>query len=139
MPNSRTARIPYYTGLVGACPQYTGPVCALPPMRSREVLMIVVVQLVLTLRMHPLRALPLITFLRGTHRKTTGAGRLDRRERKKPFQLFAFTLRTRRGLFSADESLERVSAALAGVFVDRYDGTPILESDLCSVPRYAEH
>jgi hypothetical protein len=35
---------------------------------------IVVVQFVLALRMHPLGALPLVSLLRGTHRKSVRAG-----------------------------------------------------------------
>jgi hypothetical protein len=55
------------------------------------------------------------------------------RERKLTFQLRTLTLRAGRLLTPANEGLELMSAALAGIFVDRYDGIRIPKFVLCSV------
>ena len=49
-------------------------------MRPGCSLVIVVIQLVLTLRVHAFRTLSLIPLLRGPHGTIVGAGRLDGRE-----------------------------------------------------------
>ena len=55
------------------------------------------------------------------------------RERKFALQLCALTGRAGRLLNPAYEGLELMSAALAGIFVDRYDGIRISKFVLCSV------
>ena len=95
--------------------------------RTAPPLVIVVVQLVLTLRMRALRALALVTALRSPHRHVARAGRMGRRKRELALQRCALALWAGRRLLTSDEGLEVVAAVLAGVFVDRYDDTPGLE------------
>ena len=95
--------------------------------------MIVVMQLVLTLRVHALRPLLLITLLGGTHRHGPRARGVHGRERKFTLQLCVLTGRASRLLTPANEGLELVSAALAGILVDWYDGIRISKFVLSSV------
>ena len=91
--------------------------------RAAPPLVIVVVQLVLALRMHPLRSLTLVPRLRGPHGHVPGSGRVRGGKRKLTLQRGALALRACRRFLATDQGLEVVTAVLAGVFVDRYDDT----------------
>ena len=93
--------------------------------------LVVVVQLVLALCVGALLPLSLVTLPGSPHRHCPRPARLNRREREVSLQFLASARWTRGLSFSAYEGLERVPTALAGVFVDRYDDTPIWGCVMC--------
>lgn len=97
----------------------------LSTLRAAPRLVIVVVQLVLALRMHPLGSLTLVPRLRGPHGHVPGSGRVRGRKRELTLQRGALALRACRRFLATDQGLEVVTAVLAGVFVDRYDDTRV--------------
>ena len=95
-------------------------------------------QLVFPLRAHALLALTLIALSRRPHRHRARSRGLNRRKGKQSLELRASALWAEDAFPSSHEGLEVVPAALAGVFVDRYDGT-LTWSDLVDLDeRYAE-
>lgn len=85
---------------------------------------IVVIQLIFTLRMHPLGALPLIPRACRPHRQVARARGVCGWQRELALKRNARALRTGRLFLTTDEGLEVVATVLAGVFVDRYDDIP---------------
>jgi hypothetical protein len=102
--------------------------------RSGRLLVIVVIQLILALRVHPFISLPLVALLSRPHREVVRTSGVDRGKREFPREIRGFARGTGRLLRAADQGLELVTAALAGVFVDRYDGTRSLEWDILVLP-----
>ena len=95
-------------------------------------------QLVFPLRAHALLALALIALSRRPHRHRARSRGLNSRKGKQSLELRASALWADDAFPSSHEGLEVVPAALAGVFVDWYDGT-LTWSDLVDLDeRYAE-
>ncbi len=88
--------------------------------------MIVVIELVFPLSMHALVALLRISPSGCFHCQSMGPLGLNRGERQEPLEIFAGALWARRRYFPPNQYLKGMPAALAGVFVDRYDGTRII-------------
>merc|ERR1739841_215864 len=86
--------------------------------------MIVVIQLIFTLRMHALGTLPPVSGACRPHRQVARTRGMCGWQRELALQRDALALGTGRLCLTTDESLEVVATVLAGVFVDRYDDIP---------------